>query len=63
MADLERGDAQSGERKGRFRGLGLDLTAEELAADPLELFADVQLGGVEVDQFPGKPEDFTLAQP
>ena len=38
----------AGERKRRFRGLGLDL-AQELVADSLDLFADVELGGVEVD--------------
>jgi hypothetical protein len=31
-------------------------------ADPLDLLTDVELGGVEVDQFPGEPEDFALAQ-
>jgi len=31
-------------------------------ADTLELLADVQLGGVEVDLVPGQAEDFTSAQ-
>jgi hypothetical protein len=35
--------------KRRFRGLGLNLAAQELVADSLDLFADVELGGVEVD--------------
>ena len=33
-----------------------------MAADALELLADVQLTRVEVDQLPGEPEDFALAQ-
>ena len=28
----------------------------------LNLLTDVQLGSVEVDQLPGKPQDFALAQ-
>src|ERR1700750_2934516 len=59
---LSAGYAQFGEGKRRFRGLGLDLAAQELVADPLDVLDDVELGGVEVYQFPGKPEDFTLAQ-
>jgi len=55
-ADLERGDAQTGQGQGCFRCLGLDLTTKELASDPLELLADVQLGGVQVDELPGEPE-------
>jgi hypothetical protein len=48
LVEAQRSDAQCGERKRRFRGLGLDL-AQELVADSLDLFADVELGGVEVD--------------
>ena len=31
-------------------------------ADPLELLADIQLGGVQVDEFPGEPEYLAFAQ-
>ena len=31
-------------------------------ADSLELLADVQLGGVQVDELPGKPEYLALTQ-
>lgn len=30
--------------------------------DPLKLLADVQFGGVEVDELPREPEDLALAQ-
>jgi hypothetical protein len=36
--------------------------ADKLAADALDLLPDVQFGAVEVDQFPGEPEQLTLAQ-
>jgi hypothetical protein len=62
LAQLERGNAQLGQRQRGFRGLSLDLATQELVADLLDLLADVELGGIEVDQFPGEPEDFTLAQ-
>jgi hypothetical protein len=61
-AELERGHAQLGQRQRRFGCLGLDLAAEQLAADPLDLLADVQLGRIEVGQIPGQSEDFALAQ-
>ncbi len=48
-ADLERGDAQVGQRQRCLGCLGLDLAADELVTDALELLADVQLSGVEVD--------------
>jgi len=31
-------------------------------ADPLDLFAHIQFGGIEVDQLPGEPEHLSLAQ-
>ncbi len=37
LPELERGDAQVDERKGRFRCLRLDLAAKELAVDTLDL--------------------------
>jgi hypothetical protein len=63
-AELEGGHTQvgEGERERGFRSLGLGGTAQELAADALELLADIQLGGVEADHFPGKAEQLTLAQ-
>jgi len=48
LAEAERSDAQCGERKRRFRGLRLDL-AQEFVADSLDLFADVEPGGVKDD--------------
>ena len=60
--DLERGHAQLGERQRCFGCLGLDLAAEQLAADPLDLLADVKLGSVEVGQIPGQAGDFALSQ-
>ena len=62
-AELERGDAQVGKGKRGLGCLGLGLAAEELAADALDLLADVQLSGVEVDQLPGEPEQLPFAQP
>ena len=62
LADLERSDAQARQGEGRFRCLGLDLAAEELAADPLELLTDVQLCGVQVDELPGESEYLAFAQ-
>jgi len=62
LADLERGDAQAGQGEGRLRCLGLDLAAEKLAADPLELLTDVQLCGVQVDELPGESEYLAFAQ-
>jgi len=29
-------------------------------ADPLELLTDIQLGGVQVDELPGEPENLAL---
>ena len=40
-AELERGDAQVGEGKRGLGRLGLGLAAQELAADTLDLLADV----------------------
>ncbi len=62
LAELERGNAQVDEGKGRFRCLCLDLAAKELATDTLDLFAYVKLGGIEVDQLPGEPKYLSLAQ-
>jgi hypothetical protein len=39
-----------------------DLAADELAADALKLFSNVEFTSVEVDQLPGEPEYFALAQ-
>jgi hypothetical protein len=78
LAQLQRGGAQLGQRHGGFRRFALDLTADELAVDPLELLADVQLGrtGLAVNsagrckgtvyfggaQFPGGTVDFSDAR-
>jgi hypothetical protein len=43
LAEFERGDAQVREGKWRFGCVCLGLPAQELGADPLELFADIQL--------------------
>jgi hypothetical protein len=59
LAELERGDAQVGQRKRCLRCLSLDLATEELAPDSLELLPDIQLGVIEVDLIPGQAEDFT----
>src|ERR1700761_2588972 len=42
--------------------LGLDLAADELVPDSLELFCHVQLGLVQVDLFPGQAENFASSQ-
>jgi len=63
-ANLERRHAQLGQWQWCLGCLGLDLAAEKLAADPLELLTDVQLCGVQVDELPGESEylAFALAQ-
>ena len=62
LAELERRDAQVGEGQRGLGRFGLGLAAEELAADTLDLLADVELGAVEVDQLPGEAQEFALAQ-
>jgi hypothetical protein len=62
FANLERGNAQVGQRQRCLGCFGLDLAANELASDSLELLADVQLGVIEVDLIPGQAEDFTPTQ-
>ena len=62
LADLKRSHAQIRQRQRCLGCLGLDLTADELAPDPLELFCHVQLGVIEVDLIPGQAEDFSSAQ-
>ena len=62
LPNLQRGHAQVGQRQRRFRGLGLDLAANELVTDTLKLLPHVQLGVIEVDLIPGQAEDFTPAQ-
>ena len=52
FAEFEGGDAQVGQGQGGFGGVCFGLPAQELWADPLELFADVQFPGVEVDPGP-----------
>ena len=47
-AELQCRDAQVGEGERGLRRFGLGLAAKELAADTLELLADVQFGSVEV---------------
>jgi len=49
LPDLQRGHAQVGQRQRRFRGLGLDLAANELVTDTLKLLPHIQLGSVVVD--------------
>jgi hypothetical protein len=56
FAELQRSHAEVRQRQRRLGWFGLGLTADELAADPLDLLADVQLGGVKVDRLPGEPE-------
>jgi hypothetical protein len=58
----ERGDTQIGQRQGRLRGFCLDVPAEQLVTDSLDLLTDIEFRGPEVDQLPGKPEHLTLAQ-
>jgi hypothetical protein len=41
LAGLECGDAQVGQRQRCLRCLGLDLAADELAPDSLELLSDI----------------------
>jgi hypothetical protein len=60
--DPECGDARSGQGKGCFRGLGLDLPADELMTDSLDLFSDIQFGGIQVHWLPGEPEYLTTAK-
>jgi hypothetical protein len=61
-AEFEGRDAQAREGQRCLWGLGLDFAAEELAADALKLLSDIEFTCVEVDQFPGEPEYFALAQ-
>ena len=61
-AELERRDGQVREGERCLGCFGLGLAAEDLAANTLELLADVQFGGVEVGEFPGEPQEFSLAQ-
>ena len=61
-AELERGDAQVRKGKRGFKPFGLGGTAQELAADTLQLLTDVQFGVVEADQLPGEAEELALAQ-
>ena len=63
LTDPECGRAQFGQRERCLRRLGLDLAADELASDALELFPHVQLAVFEVNLIPGQAEDFTSAQP
>ena len=51
------------QRQRRVRGVGLRVPVEQLAADPLELPADRQLGTVQVDVLPDEPEHLAPAQP
>ena len=62
LTDLERSHTQIRQRERRFRGLGLNLPANELVTDTLKLLPHVQLGSVKVDSVPGQAEDFTPAQ-
>jgi hypothetical protein len=62
-AELERGDAQVGQGERGLGSFGLGLAAQELAANPLDLLTDIQLGGIEIDQLPGQPEQLPFAQP
>ena len=62
LADLECAHAQVGQRQRCLGRLGLDLTADELVTDALELFSDVQLGVIEVDLIPSQAEYFSPAQ-
>jgi len=61
LADLKRSDAQIRQRQWCLGCLGLDLAADELVPDTLELFCHVQLGLVQVDLFPGQAENFASA--
>ena len=47
---------------GALGGLGLDLAAMQLVADPLDLLSDIEIGSAKVDQIPGQAEDFALTQ-
>src|SRR6516225_5035021 len=63
-ADL-RGEGLAGEvkqREGPLARVGLDWAELEFAADALDLLADVDCPGGEVDVIPAQPEDFAPAQ-
>jgi hypothetical protein len=62
LAYSQRCHAQDGQRKRSFGRFSLDLTEQELAADPLKLLANVQFSGVKVDMFPRQAENLTSAQ-
>lgn len=51
-----------GEGKRHLGGFGLGPAADELVTDALDWLADVQLGAIEVDVSPSKPEQFPFAQ-
>jgi hypothetical protein len=53
-AELERSRAQVRQGQRSLRSFGLGLTAQELAADALELLADVQFRVIEADLLPGE---------
>ena len=63
LADLERGDAQVRQRQRCLGCLSLDLAADELVPDALELLADVQLWlvTVHVNLVPSQAEGLALA--
>ena len=62
LSDLQCGHAQIRQRQRGLGSLGLDLAADELVPDALELLSHVQLGCVEVDLIPGQAEYFAPAQ-
>ena len=63
LAEPQRGNAQIEERQRGFRGLGLDLAAKQLVTDPLDLLADIEIGGAEVDQIQGQQRTSPLRRP
>lgn len=63
LAEPERSDAPFGQRQRGLRGLGLDLAAEELVADSLDLLTDVEFSGVGVDQLQVRPRTSPLRRP
>nr|WP_305070147.1 hypothetical protein [Micromonospora sp. WMMC415] len=62
LSELEGGQADVGQGESGVGRLGLGVPVEELSAYALQLAADGQLSGVEVDVCPGESERFVLAQ-
>ena len=62
LADPQCRHADARHRQGGLRGLGLGFPVQELATDPLELPADIQLSPIQVHGGPGQADHLALAQ-